>query len=419
MAIENGNQTKVYEGRTLEEILPRIREELGPDAVITRQREGVRGGIAGFFQRHFIEVEARPGAPRVDVYDEGGVAEPGDGPVDPATAEGLSTPAIQQIREQAAPFADYLSASQEQLGEAEGDFEEDYADEVANGAARPPAGRFARPAEQAARHPAVAARPEPLARPSRPQDAESIERRLVGAGLSPRLASAIVDETVTHLLPFGLPRDLKDMVRKEIARRIPVQSTWSGIGRRVAFVGSGGSGKTTCTARLAAAYAAADDLPVVCMTLRPRDGGAQLEELLEGTGVKVHAVRTAREVAERIEAHAEESLVVLDTPSVSPSAGEDVAALAEELREAGIYEVHMTLPATVSSPAARGIANGLSALGVTRVVITHADETDHVGGVLELAIRSSRPLSYVSRGATLPGGLAPADPLALAAQVIP
>src|ERR671917_2267528 len=101
MASTNGNQSKVYEGRTLEEILPRIREELGPDAVITRQREGLRGGIAGFFQRHFIEVEARPGR-RVDVYDEGGVATP-EGPGDPATAEGLSAPAIQQIREQAAP----------------------------------------------------------------------------------------------------------------------------------------------------------------------------------------------------------------------------------------------------------------------------------------------------------------------------
>src|SRR5215210_1518471 len=108
--VVNGTQTRTYEGRTLEEILPRIREELGPDAVITRQREGLRGGIAGFFQKHFIEVEARPGR-RVDLYDEGGVAEPDDGLVDPITSEGMSSPAIKQIRDQASPFADLLNGA--------------------------------------------------------------------------------------------------------------------------------------------------------------------------------------------------------------------------------------------------------------------------------------------------------------------
>src|SRR5918996_568555 len=93
----NGNQTKVYEGRTLEELIPRIKADLSPDAVITRQREGLRGGIAGFFQKHFVEVEARPGR-RVDLYDEGGVAEP-NGFGDPMTEEGHSSPAIQQIRD--------------------------------------------------------------------------------------------------------------------------------------------------------------------------------------------------------------------------------------------------------------------------------------------------------------------------------
>jgi len=54
-------ERRTYRGRTLEEIAGRIRSELGDDAVITRQREGLVGGIGGFFQRPFIEVEAQPG----------------------------------------------------------------------------------------------------------------------------------------------------------------------------------------------------------------------------------------------------------------------------------------------------------------------------------------------------------------------
>ncbi len=53
--------TSRYRGRTLEEILPQIRAELGPDAVILREREGVAGGVRGFFAQRFVEVDARRG----------------------------------------------------------------------------------------------------------------------------------------------------------------------------------------------------------------------------------------------------------------------------------------------------------------------------------------------------------------------
>src|SRR3712207_6589389 len=44
--------------RSLEELLPKVRAELGPDAVIVRQREGLTGGVGGFFQKRLVEIEA-------------------------------------------------------------------------------------------------------------------------------------------------------------------------------------------------------------------------------------------------------------------------------------------------------------------------------------------------------------------------
>ncbi len=49
---------KTYVGRSLEELAPQIREELGPDAVILSQREGLKGGVGGFFSTKSIEVLA-------------------------------------------------------------------------------------------------------------------------------------------------------------------------------------------------------------------------------------------------------------------------------------------------------------------------------------------------------------------------
>ena len=65
---------RTYRGRKLEDLIPQIRTELGPDAIILRQREGLMGGVGGFFAQKCVEVDAqaapRPETPRVDIYDE-------------------------------------------------------------------------------------------------------------------------------------------------------------------------------------------------------------------------------------------------------------------------------------------------------------------------------------------------------------
>ncbi|HEX4115556.1 MAG TPA: hypothetical protein VHY18_06750 [Solirubrobacteraceae bacterium] len=65
-----------YRGRTVEELLPKIQDELGANAIIVRRREGLSGGIAGFFQRRFVELDATEGGPQIDVYDEQGRSAP-------------------------------------------------------------------------------------------------------------------------------------------------------------------------------------------------------------------------------------------------------------------------------------------------------------------------------------------------------
>ncbi|HSZ05550.1 MAG TPA: hypothetical protein VK778_10170 [Solirubrobacteraceae bacterium] len=62
--------TRVYRGRSVDELVPQIQRDLGADAIIVRRREGLTGGVLGFFQRAFVEIEAMPGGPGVDLYDE-------------------------------------------------------------------------------------------------------------------------------------------------------------------------------------------------------------------------------------------------------------------------------------------------------------------------------------------------------------
>jgi flagellar biosynthesis GTPase FlhF len=57
-------ETRTYRGRSLDELVPQIRRDLGDDAVIVTRRETTSGGLGGFFAKREIEVEARPSAAR-------------------------------------------------------------------------------------------------------------------------------------------------------------------------------------------------------------------------------------------------------------------------------------------------------------------------------------------------------------------
>src|SRR5438309_152836 len=52
--------TRAYRGETLEDALRQVREELGPEAIVVKQREGIIGGVGGFFGKRCVELEVLP-----------------------------------------------------------------------------------------------------------------------------------------------------------------------------------------------------------------------------------------------------------------------------------------------------------------------------------------------------------------------
>ncbi|HLI58321.1 MAG TPA: hypothetical protein VKV21_01515 [Solirubrobacteraceae bacterium] len=60
-------EVRTYRGRTLEELIPQIRAELGPGAMILRERQGLTGGVGGFFAKRCVEIDAQA-APGLSVY---------------------------------------------------------------------------------------------------------------------------------------------------------------------------------------------------------------------------------------------------------------------------------------------------------------------------------------------------------------
>jgi flagellar biosynthesis GTPase FlhF len=430
---------QTFRGRSLEEVLPQVREALGPDAIVLRRREGLAGGVGGFFQRPFVEVEAR--RPLED--ERQGIARN-----DRATAEGLASPAIQALVDQASPFADALSRAQGDAGVS--------AQEVLLAAARGSLGAEPQPEPEPAPEPRFEPDPEPAPAPAglygpqpnivareepapepdpepvverpraaareitkveipdeAPPVATAHEAALVANGLSPALASDVVGEAVAHGLPFSDSRSIKKLIRSVLARRIATLADLGPATRSLAFVGAGGAGKSQAIRHLATAYAAAD-AQVLVIALRTPDGGSDLAARLEPAGIAVFAAADAEQANRRI-ARGDATLVLIDTPPAGPGEREVVSALAADLTALDIGEVHLTLPATMSAAAADEQAEALAPLSPTHVAMTHTDQTARPGAVVELAITSRRPVSYLSTR----DRVEPADAAELAQRLLP
>ena len=407
--------TRTYRGRSIEELLPRVRAELGPDAIITRQREGLAGGVGGFFQKRMVEIEAT--APDAGA----GFSVRDDSPAVPDFMEHLSTaqraaqsfefepdtyvdapaeddtwaawsaaqppppaPAVSPVLSEHVPALPSPPAPAP--GEVWGD---------AWGEAPPPAHAFAAPPEAL---PAVINRPESAA-VGWPEEAAPLRDALVGHGLAASLAEEVVSDTVTHLVPLSTGAKLRKLVATELARRIPVSSVRNATGRVVAFVGAGGAGKTHCVGHLAAAYAQSSGQPVACVALRPRDGGSELALLLAPAGVPMRVATDGPSAAAHVAALRAHALVFVDTPAAQPRAKGDLRTLQSELRAIGADEVLLTLPATSSAAAAEDLITATRRLGVSGLALTHADETDHLGPAVGTAIATELPFAYVSKQA--------------------
>jgi flagellar biosynthesis protein FlhF len=407
--------TKTYRARSLAEALAQVRDELGPDAVVVRRREGLEGGVAGFFKKAVIEVDAHGGGPSLDVRDDDAPAMP-DAPAPAAIAVADAAPTL--TREAAAAgFAAALATAQQSAPAVRPHADpavdaipmpRDSAPEVVPVvSASPPAAVAARPAAIA---PAPVFVPAPVAAPAPPPaaapvgtdhpEAERVLATLRRAGVSEAFAATVVHEAAVHGVPFAdsdQPAALRPFVARALARRLDV-SPLHGPGA-VAVVGAGGSGKTAVVARLALAYAAAGRMPVAVIALRSKDGGAELARLLAPAGVPMWATDDIDGAGARIANLRRGALVLVDTPALPARMNADpfvTDALGADLRSLGVDEVHLALPAVLAGEVARDLLAAARPLGADRIAVTHSDATARLGMAIELAVEAELPISYLA-----------------------
>ena len=251
---------------------------------------------------------------------------------------------------------------------------------------------------------------EPVAPAPAPVQADTQELALVEGGLSPALAADVVAETVSHLLPFGTPRQLKRLVRQALARRIPVQGPRALGGAALVLAGAGGSGKTPDRRpprrRLRRSAATSTSSCSRCARATAARSSRACSPRPASPSRSSSPPPRRRPASPR---WPDRALVLVDTPAVSPGDEEGVKAFAADLRRLKGAEVHLCIPATLSAAAAKRLLAAFARSSRRGIALTHVDETPQVGAVVELAITGGPALTFIGRDTGLEGGLELAD----------
>ena len=225
-----------YRGKTLDEVLPQIRAELGDDAIILRRREGIVGGIGGFFGRRCVEVDAIA-SPVADGADRRAFPRaPCSTPTTPATTtadDDVENPVIRTMMDQAHPFAQALQAAELRVG-----------DRRRRWRARRRRGGSTKSSRRS-RFPPIAG----------DGDWEAAASAAVAAGLPSAVVESLVRDARRAMQPFAQDSSPLGLLERALARQIKVEHGWRTKRRTIALVGAAGAGKTLTAAKLCHAYA--------------------------------------------------------------------------------------------------------------------------------------------------------------------
>lgn len=227
-----------------------------------------------------------------------------------------------------------------------------------------------------------------------------LAQRLLEVGFSPALARKL-----TELLPQDAPSEerwasaaLERNLRA--AEQMPAIEDQGGV---VALIGSTGVGKTTTTAKLAAAFAArhgASSLGLITLDAYRVGAQEQLRAYGRILGVPVHSAHDRTSLEDLLDLLSDKRLVLIDTAGIAQRDSRTREML-DMLSHPSIQRV-LVLSASAQGETLDDVVISWRAANCKGVVLSKLDEAVRLGPALDVLIRHKLPVLGVANGQRVP-----------------
>jgi flagellar biosynthesis protein FlhF len=409
---------RCFEGRSMPEVMERVRQEMGEDAIIlhTQQRRGLLWWLRRTPTIRVWAAVTRSSIANCSTGDEsnvGGALAPNKSDV-----ERTSTPNDCQLQ-LASPVANPQSPVTPSKQRKRGRKKSTHSAELSEASVEISAGKKS----------AKNSRRSQSTNHSELLDlAQRVERQLQLLATSLWGQEAIASQTgalgilwqcgvdlptIQRLFSSSVPNPqpqapTDEWLKSVLARHLPVTGGLAPTTSLAVLVGPTGVGKTTTVAKIAANQLMHQRRRVALVTVDVFRIGAvqQLETYARLMGLPFF-VATNPEEAKKCAYQAKQvaDLVLVDTIGRSPKHTDQLASLWELVAAMDPDEVLLTLPANGNPADLALAADQFSVFCPTSLIITKLDEATQTGVIVNLVTRLNLPVSYVTTGQNVPEDL--------------
>ena len=234
-------------------------------------------------------------------------------------------------------------------------------------------------------------------------------RNLSRVGLAPDIANIIANRTA----PIEDSKQIWRAPLITLAQSIPVvEDDLLKTGGIAALIGPTGVGKTTTIAKIAARYAmfhGSDEISLICADAYRIGAKEHLMAFANIIGAKVHAVGTTDELTDILERLKSKKLILIDTEGTSQRDRDLANRLAAYGNNSDRVNFYLTLSAANQEVGLDETVRCFNRVPLAGAIVTKVDEAAQLGCVLSTLIRNDLPIAFVSDGQRVPDDLHEAE----------
>jgi flagellar biosynthesis protein FlhF len=231
---------------------------------------------------------------------------------------------------------------------------------------------------------------------------ENFYKTLINSEMSTDYAKKIVNEFMNSKQEETFEEWLSKKVN--VASTDPIQAVG---GKRIAFIGPTGVGKTTTIAKLATIFSLWEHKRVLLLTSDTFRIAAveQLKTYAKILGIPIEVVFDPDGINEILENYDNTDIILLDTAGRNQKDSRHIESFSSLLGAFRPDAVHLVLAANMKSKDMLDVIDKVSPLGVSHLVLTKLDETTSYGAIFDVADKLGKPLSFFTAGQNVPNDI--------------
>ncbi len=242
-------------------------------------------------------------------------------------------------------------------------------------------------------------------RRSNPEVNRKVYYQLLSCGFSRATACSILEEIGTQVSSQDqlTEQDILRIVEQYVINSIPVVNKAKDEKRIKAYVGATGVGKTTTLAKLAARYSLMQKKSVGLITLDTFRIAAieQLKTYAKIMEIRMEVASTRETFQKSLQLLSDKDVILIDTPGRS-CVDDSYLGLMDNMLQNGNIETNLLISSTASEDNQLDIVTKYSSFNYDNLIITKTDESRRFGILYDVINKARKPVSFLTCGQNVP-----------------